>query len=428
MSYLIIVGLALVLIWLGRRHAIVMRGVRELEYSIRSRRALLLEDTRLSGLHGSWSRLVDGVSGLLAELGRLGHQQADQLMQLETTLGNLQEAVLIVDRDNYILLANKALRNMFPGFEGLPGTRLEAVLRSAEFLGFLEALRVGRAEQQRVIEFRPGNRSVWLETTGAVVPETAARNGPWHLFVLHDVTRQRHLERVRREFVANVSHELKTPLSVIKGYSETLVDDHRALPPEQIEQFAAAIHRHAERLAAIVEDLLTLSRLEDGQEAAESKRESMSMRRLLAVVADEIGQDVPSEGDRALVVDLPPEDGIVAVDLLRMHQVFGNLIENARKYTPRGTRIEVGGRIAGDSAEFWVRDYGQGIPPSDLPRIFERFYRVEKGRSREKGGTGLGLSIVKHIVQMHGGSIRAESELGKGLRVVFTLPLLRSGP
>ncbi|HEX9783874.1 MAG TPA: ATP-binding protein [Opitutaceae bacterium] len=427
MSYLTIVALAGALLWLSRRYWILRRGVRLLAESVRRRQPFLDEDGALLAIHSSWSDLAAETSALITELGRLTHQQADQLTQLETTLGNLQEAVLIVDRHNYILLANKALQRMFPASGGLPGHRVESVLRSAAFLDYLETVRSGRAVAQTLIEFVGEGRSIWLETTGTAIPDTERRNGPWILFVLHDVTRQRHLEDVRREFVANVSHELKTPLSVIKGYAETLVDDHAVLPREQLEQFASAIHRHSERLSAIVEDLLTISRLEDDPSLAAACFQRMKLTDLLESVRTDFAQTVKESGHE-LTIRCPGSDCEVAVDPLRMHQVFANLIGNAQKYTPPKTYIEVGAECHETRAEIWVLDRGPGIPATDLPRIFERFYRVEKGRSREKGGTGLGLSIVKHIVQMHTGRVWAESEVGKGLRVAFTIPaLMESG-
>ncbi|MGH8017708.1 MAG: sensor histidine kinase, partial [Opitutaceae bacterium] len=425
MSYLIIAALALAFLWLGRRHIQLQRGVRLLAESVRRRRPFLEEDETLRILHSSWSELAAETSALITDLGRLSHQQADQLTQLETTLGNLQEAVLIVDRDNYILLANAALQKMFPSAAGMPGRRLESVLRSAEFLDYLEAVRAERNVPQTDIGFLSEGRTIWLEITGALVPDTTKRKGPWVLFVLHDVTRQRHLENVRREFVANVSHELKTPLSVIKGYAETIVDDHGILPPDQLHQFAGAIHRHSERLSAIVEDLLTLSKLEDDPSAAAADLDRIRLVALLESVREDFAEAV-EKGGHPFALVLPQQDCELEVDPLRIHQVFANLIENARKYTPRASKIELGGAVRDGRAELWVRDEGPGIPVADLPRIFERFYRVEKGRSRETGGTGLGLSIVKHIAQMHHGQVWAESEPGRGLRVVFALPVLPS--
>jgi two-component system phosphate regulon sensor histidine kinase PhoR len=422
MSYLIAGLLALALLWLGRRHLILQRGVRLLADSIESRRPYLEVDDPSRRVHPSWRSLARGTSLLIHELGRLSHEQASQLAQLETTLGSLQEAVLIIDRDNYILLANKALDRIFPDAGPSPGQRLESVLRSTAFLDYLQSVRSGKASSQVELEFVVEGRTVWMETTGTVIPGEGEARKPWVLFVLHDVTRQKHLESVRREFVANVSHELKTPLSVIKGYAETLVEDHAGMPAGDREEFLRTILRHAERLSAIVDDLLTLSRLEGDNRILEPLPAPVALHALLGSLVAEFEGGLRASGHLLRLEAVDPTI-VVAVDNRRMHQVFGNLLDNARKYTPAGTSITVGADAAGGEVVIRVEDDGPGIPAADLPRIFERFYRVEKGRSREKGGTGLGLSIVKHIVQMHGGQVWAESAPTRGLRVCFTLPL-----
>lgn len=421
MFFLIFIALAVALLWVGRSHWRLRRSVRLLADAVAQRRSFLHEDRDLAERHPGWRQLVGEVDTILKDLARLRVQGAGQLSQLQTTLGNLREGVLIVDSDNYVLLANPAVRRIFPAAPDAVGHRLERVLHSAAFLDLLDEVRRSGESSQREIEFREQGKLVWVEATGAVVPDTTEPGAPWCLFVLHDITRQKELEALRKEFVANVSHELKTPIAMLKGYAETLSDDDGTMPAEQRVQFARTIHRHAERLAAIVEDLLTLSRLESDRAVIQPIWQAPAL--LLADAVEEFA-DALAASRHTLVATGSVEGLEVHVDPMRIGQVLRNLLQNAQKYTPAGSRIELGAKAAsgGREVEFWVADNGPGIPPADLPRIFERFYRVEKGRSREKGGTGLGLSIAKHIVQLHGGQIAAESRVGRGTTIHFRLP------
>jgi len=239
--------------------------------------------------------------------------------------------------------------------------------------------------------------------------------------VLHEITKQKKLEAVRKDFVANVSHELRTPLSVIKGYVETLVDGHADIPPDDRERFLKTIQRHTERLNSLLEDLLVLSRLESINPGLH--REAVDLPGMLGGIMDDYaGRPAASGHDLDLTVD--PALGTLLIDPLKVTQVVENLLDNALKYTPKGSRIQLSTRLHGMSEVIvCLRDNGPGIPAEDLPHIFERFYRVDKGRSREKGGTGLGMSIVKHIVQLHGGRVWVESQVGQGTAFFFSLPL-----
>ncbi len=419
MLYLIVAALLVALVWLLRRHTRLRSGISALASSIRERRTFLTDDPRLIESHPAWRELAGACSALVAELARLDQQQMGQLAYLKTTLGQLHESVLIVDRDNYIVLANKALTNMIEDAAPLEGRRLEATLRGPELFSALERARSGEPVPQAEFAIEAMGRSKWCEVTATLLPDVAEASAPWVLFVLHDISKQKQLESVRQEFVANVSHELKTPLSVIKGYAETLVDDHATMAIQDRERFLRTILRHAERLAAIVEDLLTLSRLE--HESGAWNRSEVSVRAFLQAVEADFRERLETGGHR-FGIRLSGEDSVVQMDLLRMHQVMANLLENAQKYTPPGSSIVIQAEVAESEVRFVVEDNGPGIPREDVARIFERFFRVEKGRSREKGGTGLGLSIVKHIIQSHGGKVWAESEAGEGTRIVFTLP------
>lgn len=403
-------------LWKLRRHRLATHRLWE---AVQRKQPFLRED--LPGDFGpAWDELCTATNGLIAEIGHLQQQRTGQLAQLEATLGSLQEAVLIVDSNNYIMLANKALQAMFPRATNTIGNRLELVLQSAVFLSHVETVRRGEARPQHEIEFVDGPKSIWIEVTGTVIPPLSGQKGPWVLFVLHDITRQKKLEAVRKDFVANVSHELRTPLSVIKGYVETLVDSHREIPLEDRERFLRTIQRHTERLNSLLEDLLVLSRLESINPGL--RRESTSLGPLIEAVIDDY-RARPAAAEHTLRVEVDPAIDKLLIDPLKITQVLENLVDNALKYSAKGSQIEVTAKRHTHDVEVCVRDNGAGIPAEDLPHIFERFYRVDKGRSRDKGGTGLGLSIVKHIVQLHGGKVRVESTLGQGTAFFFTLPV-----
>lgn len=231
------------------------------------------------------------------------------------------------------------------------------------------------------------------------------------------------LERVRKDFVINVSHELRTPLASIQGYTETLLDG-AIHDPEHNVRFLSIIKQNAERLGRLTADLMTLSRLE--LRSTRFQFASYVASELLADCRDSM-TPIADKKQIEMVMDPDSTHSEVFCDSEAVHQVMGNLLDNAIKYTPEGGAIFVGCRPvqgkSGEAVEFYVRDTGMGVPPEDLPRLFERFYRVDKARSRQMGGTGLGLAIVKHLARAMGGDVRVESILGKGSTFAFTLPV-----
>lgn len=418
MTALIAALLALALLFALRALWKQNRALTELEDAARRGQPLLHEESPAAYLP-AWRGLVESVNGLITQNNSLQQQRSDQLAQLEATLGNLREAVLIVDEANYIHLANRALREIFPASRDLLNLRLELIVRSAAFLDFVRAIREGSVLPRQEFEIVDGDHVTWIEASGAPIPSPDGKS-PWALFVIHDMTSQRKLERVRRDFVANASHELRTPLSIIKGYIETLVDGHQTMDVADRDRFLKTIQRHSDRLKAIIDDLLALSRLESATPGL--KFGQVSLPAYLNEVAEEY-RNRPQAAEHVIALQAPATLPPIEADADKLGHVFGNLIENALKYTPKGSRIEIGATPVGDNeVECWVRDNGPGIPPADLPHIFERFYRVEKGRSRETGGTGLGLSIVKHIAQLHGGRVWAENGEGGGLVIRLRLP------
>ena len=325
------------------------------------------------------------------------------------------EGLLLLDKNRRINLANRAFNNLFGLKLELRGKTILEALRVHE----LEAL-VQRVEAEgQVLEHElklPEFSERWLQVNAAVITNAAGeREGT--ILVFHDLTRLKQLERQREEFVANVSHELRTPLSLIKGYVETLLDGARD-NPEVAERFLKIIERNANRLDLLIQDLLAISALESGKVTL--VLQPTDLRPLVEKVFNDLHSRAENKGVK-LLNELPALTA--KADVNRVDQVLANLVDNAIKYGRVQGCVSVGGGETGDGKlEIFVRDDGLGIPTAALDRIFERFYRVDKARSRDQGGTGLGLSIVKHIVQSHGGEVRATSEPGKGATFFFTLP------
>ena len=329
--------------------------------------------------------------------------------ELATMLDSMQEAVVAVTHEGHVRWSNSVMRRM-AGTEIRAGRPLVHSVRDPELLdcvrGVLESseVRFGRSTS-----LAPGRI---FEIHAAPLPSGGA------LAVLHDVTRVEAAEKSRRDFIANVSHELRTPLTSIQGYVETLVEEPKP-SPETTREFLAIILKNASRMNRLTEDLLALAGVEspDYKLAAQPIR----ARALLQDAIESLGGLVADSSVE--LEDAGAPDSLVMADPDAMNQVFGNLIENAIKYGGRGKKIRLGALALETEIEFFVQDFGAGIASEHLQRIFERFYRVDKARSRESGGTGLGLAIVKHIVQVHGGRIWVESELGSGATFYFTLPI-----
>jgi two-component system phosphate regulon sensor histidine kinase PhoR len=268
--------------------------------------------------------------------------------------------------------------------------------------------------EQEIRMTSPSQR--WLRVSAAVVLDSSGqRRGT--VLVFHDLTRVKYLENARKDFVANVSHELRTPLSLIKGYVETLVDGAYE-DPKLCFKFLKTIQRNTDRLRLLIEDLLVLSEIESG-------RVSLDLQpiQLCAVVQKMLEDFSAVASARSMTLHNECPDVKLRADSGRLEQVLSNLLDNAVKYGREGGSISVGATpCRAGLVEVFVRDDGPGIPREALDRVFERFYRVDKARSRDQGGTGLGLSIVKHLVQSHGGRVWVESEVGKGAAFRFTLP------
>ncbi len=350
--------------------------------------------------------------------------------ELESWLDSMQEAVVAIDVSGRIEWVNERMRRVSGGSVRI-GDALVHTLRDPEVLHCVRVALEERAVCERKSQSLAPGRS--FDITAAPTPAGGA------VLVLHDITQIEQVERTQRDFVANVSHELRTPLTSITGYVETLLDHEPDLSP-QAQEFLGIILKNGTRMNRLIEDLLALAHVES--EESKLNPVPVAAAQLLGDAADAMSALLQDSG--AILSFGPISGRLVLADRDAMHQVLTNLIENAVKYGNPGsryspslflggdepvpvaterTRVELSAIEQEEMVQFSVRDFGAGIPSEHLDRIFERFYRVDKARSRESGGTGLGLAIAKYIVTMHGGSIRAESELGHGSTFVFTLPL-----
>lgn len=366
------------------------------------------------------SRHLESVGARLEEYQR---RQREEDFNLNVLLANMVEGVMVVDERHVVRLVNDELLNLFELQQSPVGrTVLESLREARVEMIVRETIQRGEPRQQEVI----------LESTALsprhfdinVVPiRTKKDEVRGAVVVFHDITRIKQLEVVRQDFVANVSHELRTPLAIFRGYLETLADNPE-MPREDSQRILDTMKRHSDRLNALVEDLLILTRLEARQ--VETEFSTIRVDAFFRQLARDWGSQANSGAadiQIKMAGDLPPLDG----DALRLEQVMLNLLENAVAYSNPPRQVILSAALRDGQMEVRVADNGIGIPPNDLPHIFERFYRVDKGRSRSSGGTGLGLSIVKHIVQSHGGTVHAESEVGQGTTIVLRLPLRQGG-
>lgn len=370
---------------------------------------------------------VGELAALAAALGRMREQLVERGLQIgrqgsqqEAVLGSMIEGVLAVDARQRIVSLNRAAAELLgidPG--GVVGRPIQEVVRNADLRQFaLEAIDRGEPVEDDIV-LRAARDRV-LRVRGTPLRDATGEGGA--VVVVEDITDIRHLENVRRDFVANVSHELKTPVASIKGFVETLLDG-RVDDPADRRRFLEIVGRQADRLGLIIEDLLSLSRVEQAEGMGDLPVEPVAVGDLIRTVIAECG---PRAEARSIRLDVEcPADLEAEVNAPLLEQALINLVDNAIKYSEPGQPVRVEGGVAGGVLELAVRDEGAGIAAEHLPRLFERFYRVDKGRSRKIGGTGLGLSIVKHIAQAHGGSVTVESAPGSGSTFRILLPARR---
>ncbi|NLX97978.1 MAG: PAS domain-containing protein [Rhodopirellula sp.] len=365
--------------------------------------------------------LAETMNVMAAELNRRFHALVEQRNEREAILSSMVEGVFAVDlRERLISLNHAGAQLLHARFEDVQGRSLQEVVRNPALQRLVAGVLSTQQSASQEIEIHLcGGEQRILDAQGTVLFDSKDQ-AIGALVVLHDMTRVRRLENVRRDFVANVSHELKTPVTSIKGFVETLLDG-ALKDPDDAERFLKIVAAQADRLTAIIEDLLTLSRIEQGAEKTEI---SLAQGRIQSVLkeAAEVCQLKAAEKEIRLEVSCDPELA-AEINAALLEQAVVNLIDNAVKYSPNRGSVLVDAIRTPAEVVIRVRDHGCGISREHVTRIFERFYRVDKARSRKLGGTGLGLAIVKHIAQAHGGRAGVESTLGVGSTFTLHLPV-----
>jgi two-component system, OmpR family, phosphate regulon sensor histidine kinase PhoR len=360
------------------------------------------------------------LESIFARQQELERQIAGRESGTQTILGAMQDGVLVVDAHRRITLMNGPFEKLFELRGTAVGAPLLETVRHATLDWLIaETLRTGEAMRSELNLADPRARSERHIEVSAVPIKHAVDETTGAVVLFHDITELKRLDQIRSDFVANVSHELRTPLSILRGYIEMLLDNPKT-SREELARILSIMERHSKRLGLLVDDLLSLARLESSNANLE----------LSAVRVEELFNNVVRDWKEKLaaknlkvIVDLAPDVSTFRADETRLREVLYNLLENAVKYSRENEQIHLRAAQRGSQLVLSVTDNGLGISKDDLPRIFERFYRADKARSRELGGTGLGLAIVKHIAQLHGGRVEAESELGKGTTIRVVLPI-----
>jgi two-component system phosphate regulon sensor histidine kinase PhoR len=407
-----IVGSTVALIYLAWRQWILpWRNIEKLIRQIGRR-----EQPRTFLIRGSKEAQRVGIAleDIFKHQQELNRQIDERASGQKAILSAMQDGLLVVDGRRRLALLNRAFCNLFEiGEDSLGAPLLESVRDPAveQIVGetfrrgmpILGELSVGRREFQMTSVPMGGDNG---EITGAVI-------------LFHDISELKRVDEIRRDFVANVSHELRTPLSILRGYIETMLDDPKMSRTESA-RILEIMEQHSQRLGLLANDLLTLAQLESGSSRLQLNK--VDLTEFFAGLVRDWKKKFAAKSLSA-TVDVPPEVPIICADETRLREVFDNLLDNAVKYSGDKGEVRLQAARHGEEIVLSVSDDGVGIGQEDLPRIFERFYRADKARSRELGGTGLGLSIVKHIAQLHDGGVEAESEPGRGTTIRVLLPL-----
>jgi len=362
--------------------------------------------------------LADALNQMAAQLDDRIKTIINQRNELEAILSSMEEGVIAFDMDERIISINQAAARIF---ESIPkhmlNRSIQEVIRNPELQQFVnQALSSTDNLEGDITLYHEGERTIYLHSTSL---RDSSEDQIGVLVVINDVTQVRRLENIRRDFAANVSHEIKTPLTAIKGFVETLRYGS-VKNPEEIERFLGIIEKHVNRLTAILEDLINLSRIEQDDEKKAIKLQKNPIKNVLQTAIDNCREKADLKD---ITIDHVCEENILAmIDPMLLEQALVNLLDNAIKYSHEGSSVQVSAFQKHDSIIISVQDHGIGITKEHLPRLFERFYRADKARSRNLGGTGLGLAIVKHITQAHGGYATVESTPEKGSTFSLHLP------
>lgn len=341
----------------------------------------------------------------------------EQASRTITLFDRMIEGVIVLDTKGIIRLSNNAAASLFGFKNPAVGRSLIEVVRHYEITAIISKLEMVSEVLGHEIRIEGPNPVRFLQINALALRD---REGMYDgaILVFHDLTRIRDLEVVRQEFVGNVSHELRTPLSLVKSAVETLIDGAKD-EPKTLIRFLDIIERNANRLSLLIDDLLLLSALDSGR--LQLQFQAVGLHAAIVEISEDLSSAANRKGTK--ILNLVDESIYAKADPNRLRQVLSNLIDNSIKYGQTEGSIQISASVNDSMIEVRVADDGPGIPKESHARIFERFFRVDKARSREQGGTGLGLAIVKHVVQAHGGDVRVESELGKGSTFIFTLPL-----
>ena len=374
------------------------------------------DSEELAELAGALNETADRLKGTIETI-------TNQKNQLEAILSSMAEGVIAVDSDGRVVSINKKAAQLLE-IDGVSATEhsIEETIRNVDIQRFMRYTLMSSAPTEEDITLS-AEKPVSLRARGTYLTDHQG-NKSGAVIVLSDMTRMQRLENIRRDFVANVSHELRTPITSIKGFVETLLDG-AINEPEQARRFLTIIAGHTDRLMAIIEDLLSLSRLEENGQTRMIAREHLKVRSVLESAVELSG---PKASDKKIKVEINCDDDLEAmINPTLLEQAVLNLVDNAIKYSSAGSTIQIIAHATENEVIIAVNDSGCGIEKSHLSRIFERFYVVDKARSRKLGGTGLGLAIVKHITNLHGGRVSVESTPGQGSTFIFTVPIAREG-
>ncbi len=389
------------------------RGVERFAAGEFSRKLTVSGSEEVAVLAHSMNKMADQMNDRI-------HAVVEQRNKLETVFSSMVEGVITVDKDEQVINLNEAAANMLDiNLTNAGGRNIPEVVRNIDLIRFIQQTLASSTPVEQPITFNRGRDDERvLQVHGVRLLEESDRHAG-ALIVINDVTRLLRLENVRRDFVANVSHELKTPITSIKGYVETLLDDNLE-NKQHVRDFLEIVQRQTNRLYAIVEDLLTLSRIEREYESEQIELTELNIKDVL-VPAIEACSSKASEKNVAIRIQCP-DDLVVTINGPLLEQAVINLIDNAVKYSDAESSVTVQAESADGALQISITDTGTGIAEEHLPRLFERFYLVDKARSRKLGGTGLGLAIVKHIAMAHNGQVDVVSRQGKGSTFTIKLP------
>lgn len=410
MTYLIIIILSVAVTFLVLRLSRILASIKEINGFLKEISAGNFNARLFPTGKGEVAAIAQNIVSIMEKTKtRLDFAEAE-MQRMEAILRGMSDGVLITDVRGVVILANQPFRSLISANEDIEGKQIMEVLRNARLIEiFRKALESENIISEEISISRP-HKDMHLIATA--VPVYSGDSVTGTVLTLHDITRLKQLEEIRKDFVANVSHEIKTPITAIKGFVETLLDgaiDDR----DNAARFLRMIKIHSERLNTLVDDLLMLSRIELGDTPINKTEVNIEQ------VIDTVFMTLKEKADRKglyLKKAIPGSAHTIYADKDRLIQIMLNLVDNGIKFTERGG-VTVGIDETGGRVTLYIQDTGIGVPPNHLHRLGERFYRVDRARSRELGGTGLGLAIVKHLVKAHEWHMRIESELGRGTRI-----------